>query len=232
MPSRRGDVDRAAVRQVELLRPGRAARGHRHDGQRGGMPKQPRPAVMAMRRSARDAPGRRTGSAVPLSVTVKPCASSVPNGPSAWVGSAPAAAPAFRSIEALAVTSVVPSSRYSVTSCDRSSWLAVLQVDALSLDCTISQVPLLQRDVALRRGQVDPFRSVLLRGRGGDRVGAALVVHAVVAGVGQRGAAHARQRCVGMRCGACPRGRDRTPATARWSRAAAARRPAAATWSA
>src|SRR5208283_3345273 len=77
---------------------------------------------------------------VPLSVAVKPCASSVPNGPSACTGSAPAAAPRVRSSDALAVTSVVPSSRYSVTSCDRSSRLLC----CMNTPCfafTISQVP-------------------------------------------------------------------------------------------
>src|SRR5208337_4541986 len=116
----RGDGDRSALRQIERLRGRGADTAHQRQDQR-----QPGPGcspahfgLLAVAPFSTSFAGPANSIEVPLSVAVKPCASSVPNGPSACTGSAPAAAPRVRSSDALAVTSVVPSSRYSVTSCD------------------------------------------------------------------------------------------------------------------
>ena len=121
--------------------------------------------------------------AAPLSVRVKPWASSVPNGPSAWVGFGAGGGAVLhvdRGAGGHQRRAVIAIQRHLTRQVEL---LAVLQINTeLGLHHQPGAVG--QRHVALRGGQVDPIRAVLLGGHRGQGVRAALLVDAAVACVG------------------------------------------------
>ena len=162
--------------------------------------------------------------AAPLSVTVKPCASSVPNGPSAWVGSA---------LGGGAVLQIDRGAggrhRRAVVAIQRDvagqvELVGVLQEDAAAWPAASARC----RSPASCR----PSASVRLIRSGptccGSRrrhgVGAAMLVHAAVARIGQRRAADLAADALDRRCGPdrCTRS-DLRPERDAWPAAASAR---------
>ena len=231
MPFTRGDGDRAAMRQVDLLRPPRHAAE---------LPRQPgtaassrRATASAHRRRAVEHEAGRPGELDrgALVEQVKPCG----------VQRAERAFGMHR----------LGRRRRPVLQIDRRRWRwsawcrrrdtgsrratgragCCAAMNTPCFACSISQVP--------SCSVMSPFGAVRLTRSGpscwavggGHRIGPALLVHAAVAGVGQPARPATVAAGTAERRAGSGRRRDRVPATARSSRAAPAQRPAAATWS-
>ena len=233
MPSARGDVDRAALRQVELLRPRPRSAARRQQQQR-------RPAAtgdgatVTFCRPVQHQLGRagELDRRRPCRSARSPARPACRTAPRHAPAAAPAAAPFFRSIDALCVSAASCRRRGTASrrSTGRAGWRAAMNTPCLRLHHQPGAV--LQRHIALRAASGRPLRPVLRGGGGGQRVGPALLVDAVVARVG-----HLRRRRRRRPAGAAPcapslSARSSSGHSAIDGQQRQRRPPAAGTWSA